>query len=403
MFRPIRAALGTRFNRCRFVLADGLAQPQDNFLLLRTLAAAAVIYGHSYAIMVHRGPAEVFTRMGWGTYSGAIAVDIFFLISGFFVAGSFLHRRNPLEFAWARALRILPAYTICLVGCAFVLGAIYTTLPLGAYLEHPQTRDYVWTNLHFQRIMAWDLPDVFVDNPRRSTINGSIWTLPGEVRMYLWVAMVGTLGILARRAYCNALLAGLFVLGLIAPDHVPFAVGFTHPAGYFALGVFCYINRDWVPANGWLALVCAALAWMLRATALYPFAFGLAIATFTFWFAYRTRWHGYNRFGDYSYGIYLWGFPIQQVVAHHLPTLAPIENAALSLPLVLVLAVASWHFAEKPVLALKGLPRKLWATRAGTGAEKSVPPALRDAPADTETAGSTTDGPSAPARAIPPA
>ena len=367
----LRARLGSWFGRRRFVLADGLAQAQDNFLLLRTIAAAAVIYGHSYAMVAHRGPPEVFIWMGWGVYSGTIAVDMFFLISGFLVTGSFLHRRNVLEFAWARALRIVPAYAICLIGCAFVLGALYTTLPLATYLKDPLTRDYVWTNLQFKQIMRWDLPGVFVDNPRRSTINGSIWTLPGEVRMYLWVALVGALGILSRRAYCNAFLVAIFALGLVAPEHIPFAAGFIHPAAYFALGVFCYLNRDWIPANAWLAMSCAVLAWLLRNTALYPFAFGLALATFTFWFAYRTRWHGYNRAGDYSYGIYLWGFPMQQAVAHHLPTLAPIANAALSLPLAVLLAVASWHLAEKPALTLKGLPRKLWINRRATRAAQA--------------------------------
>lgn len=345
-----------------FTLADGLALPQDNFLLLRVLAAAAVIYGHGYAIVAHRGAPEVFTWMGWGVYSGTIAVDVFFLTSGFLVTGSFLRRCNVFDFAWARGLRVLPAYALCLVGCAFVLGALYTALPLVDYLEDPTTRGYVLTNLHFNLNIAWDLPGVFTDNPRRSTINGSIWTLPAEVRMYLWVALVGGLGILSRRAYCNILLAGLFVLGLVAPDYLLMLPlrAFVSLAGYFALGVFCYINRDVVPANGWLAVTLAALTWLLRNTPLYPFAFGLAEAAFVFWFAYRTRWHGYNRFGDYSYGIYLWGFPMQQIMAHHFPTATPLANAALSLPLATLLAVVSWHLVEKPALSLKSMPRKLW-------------------------------------------
>ena len=354
-------------------LADGLASPQDNFLLLRTLAAAAVIYGHGYAMVAHRGPPEIFTWMGWGIYSGAMAVDMFFLISGFLVTGSYLRRRNLPEFAWARLLRLLPAYAVCLLGCAFVLGAIYTSLPLGDYLTRAATRDYVWTNLRFSTNMSWQLPGVFVDSPRRDTINGSIWTLPAEARMYLWVALVGALGILSRRAWCNLLLAGLFVCGLIAPDHlllVPLTA-FVRPAAFFALGAFCHVNREFVPASGWLVLALAVLTWLLRATPLYAFAFGLSEAAFVFWFAYRTRWHGYNRFGDYSYGLYLWGFPIQQVIAHHLPNAMPLANAALSLPLAGVLAIASWHLVEKPVLAWKSLPRRI-AYRLGA----SRPPAV---------------------------
>lgn len=369
-----------------FVLADGLAAKQDNFLLLRTLAAAAVIYGHGYAMMARRGPPEVFVWMGWGVYSGTLAVDLFFLISGFLVTGSFLRRRNAIEFVWARALRVLPAYALCLVGCAFVLGAFYTVLPLVDYLRDPATRGYVGYNLLLAPdAMRWDLPGVFADNPRRSTINGSIWTLPAEVRMYLWVAVLGALGLLSRRALCNVLLAALFVVGLMEPAWLPFVKAFARPAGCFALGAFCYVNRDVVPANGWLALACAAFAWLLRHTALYPFALVLAEAAFAFWFAYRTRWHGYNRCGDYSYGLYLWGFPMQQVVAHHLPTIAPLANAALSLPLAALLAIASWHGIEKPALTLKTLPGRCRAGFAATAAAarrgiRRAEPELADEP-----------------------
>ncbi|MEO7064611.1 MAG: acyltransferase family protein, partial [Dokdonella sp.] len=270
------------WNRRWFTLADGLAQRSDNFLLLRVLAAAAVIYGHSYAMVAHRGPPEVFIYMGWGVYSGTIAVDVFFLTSGFLIAGSFLRRRNLLEFIWARALRLLPAYALCVFGCAFVLGALYTSLPLLDYLKDPATRGYAWINLHFNTTMAWDLPGVFTDNPRRSTINGSLWTLPAEVRMYLFVAIIGALGILSRRRYCNVLLAGLFALGLVAPDYLPLVpqVTFVRLAAFFTLGVLCYVNRDVIPANGWFALTLAAVAWLLRNTPVYAYAFGLAEAAF---------------------------------------------------------------------------------------------------------------------------
>jgi peptidoglycan/LPS O-acetylase OafA/YrhL len=348
--------------RAWFTLADGLALPQDNFLLLRMLAAAMVIYGHAYAIAVHGGPPEIFIAMGWGTYSGTIAVDLFFLVSGFLVTGSFLRRRNVLEFVWARALRVLPGYAACLCACAFVLGALYTTLPLATYFADHRTPLYVLRGLRLDMYMQWDLPGVFTDNPRRSTINGSIWTLPAEVRMYAWVALVGALGILPRRAYANVLLAGLFVLGLIAPEQLPLVpqADFVRLAGFFAFGAFCYINRDIVPTNAWLTIACALLAWLLHGTVLYPFALGLAESMFAFWFAYRLRGYAYNRFGDYSYGLYLWGFPAGQVIAHHLPSLIPIANAALALPLAAAIAVASWHLVEQPSLKLKDLPRRWW-------------------------------------------
>lgn len=345
-------------------LADGLARGTDNFLLLRVIAAAAVVYGHAYAMVVTHGERDLFIRMGWGSYSGTIAVDLFFIVSGFLVTGSYLRRRNVFAFAWARALRVIPGYASCLVASAFVLGALYTTLPLATYLVHAGTHDYVQVNLKLGTHLIWRLPEVFVDNPRRDTINGSIWTLPAEVRMYLWVAFAGALGILAWRWACSLLLLGLFVLGLLAPEHlwwVPHPA-FVQLAGCFALGVLCYLYRDVIPANGWWLAACTVLAWALRHTPMYPFAFALAEVAFVFWFAYRTRWHGYNRLGDYSYGLYLWGYPMQQVVAHHLPATSPLANAALALPLALLVAVLSWHLVEKPAIGLKSAPRAMWRT-----------------------------------------
>jgi peptidoglycan/LPS O-acetylase OafA/YrhL len=96
-------------------LADGLAQKSDNFLLLRFIAASMVIYGHAPAVTGHPLPADLFAWLNWGTYSGSIAVDVFFIVSGFLVTGSFLRNPQLADFAWARAIRIVPGYAFCLL------------------------------------------------------------------------------------------------------------------------------------------------------------------------------------------------------------------------------------------------------------------------------------------------
>jgi peptidoglycan/LPS O-acetylase OafA/YrhL len=146
-------------------------------------------------------------------------------------------------------------------------------------------------------------------------------------------------------------------------------------AAFFLVGSLCYINRDRVPANGWLFLGTAAAAWLCRPTPVYPYAFALAEITFAFWFAYRSRWYGFNRFGDYSYGIYLWGFPMQQVVAGRMPASSPRLYAACSLPLATAMAALSWHLVEKPAIALKPLPARLWSRMTATRAKPGAQPA----------------------------
>jgi peptidoglycan/LPS O-acetylase OafA/YrhL len=353
-----------------FTLADGLARRRDNFLPLRFLAAALVIYGHGYALAVH-APQDVdlFTRLGWKNYSGAIGVDLFFVVSGFLVAGSWQRRRDLLAFAWARALRLLPAYAVCMVLSAFVLGALYTRLPLADYLRHPDTSGYVLKNLTFGTDLKWSLPGVFAGNPRRATLNGSIWTLPVEARMYLWLAAFGALGLLSRRWLATAAIAALLLVGWRLPEHVPLLpiASFLHLGAMFALGVLCHAHRDRLPASGLAAAALAGACWALHGSALYPVAFALAEAAFTFWFAYRLPLPDLERFGDASYGLYLWGYPMQQVVAHHLPALSPLANAALGLPLAAALGFLSWHLIEKPALAAKEWPQRLRLLRRPRG------------------------------------
>ncbi len=345
---------------CR-TLAECLKQPQDNFLLLRFIAAALVIFGHSYATAGSAGAAGDFiARQNWGpgVYTGSIAVDLFFVISGFLVTGSYLRRDDIGDFIKSRVLRILPAYFVCVGFTAFVLGAFYTNLPLIPYWTDPATRNYVLINMTFDQL-AWTLPGVFTDNPLKDIVNGCLWTLPAEVRMYLYVAALGVLRILKHHQLGNAALIGLFILGITAPASVPlisYQAEFFGLSALFALGAFCYINRDTIPINGYVLLALAFLCWCLHGTSGFMPMFGLTLGYFCFWFAYCTNFHFFNRFGDYSYGLYLWGFPIEQAVAHHLSEPKPMAIFLISFPITLLIAMLSWHCLEKPALKLKNRP-----------------------------------------------
>lgn len=339
-------------------IADGLAQGSDNFLLLRFLAAAAVIYGHSPSIN-GSGPQDLFLRLNWGRYSGQIAVDLFFVISGFLVSASWLRREHLIDFVRARALRIVPAYAVCVLACAFAVGPIFTTLPLAEYFSDPQTWDYALTNLHFGPHLAWLLPGVFADHPV-TIVNGSIWTLPVEVLMYVCVALLGVVGILARRMWLMAVLAVGFVLVVVWVQPIVSATlsDCLCMAALFALGGICYVWRARIPNSGAVLLVLVALAWLARSTPAYAYLFTLAETAFVFWFAYGlgstgSRLRGFNRFGDYSYGLYLWGYPAQQMVVAIAGPQSAFVNAVCGFAIALLLAIASWHIVERPALRWK--------------------------------------------------
>jgi peptidoglycan/LPS O-acetylase OafA/YrhL len=363
-----RAALARRLGSR--TLAQAYDEGVDNFLLLRLLAAIFVIFGHSYAVSGKPHHGDFIARAGWGNgiYTGSIAVDMFFVVSGFLVSGSYVKRANLLFFLKSRALRILPAHVACMFLSAFVLGAIFTELPLFDYLLAPDTRKYFLTNIRLGSELIWGLPGVFAHNFQPNVVNGSIWTLPTEVRMYAWVAILGVCGVLRRRWLANMAFALLFVLGTWAPHVLPLMFHNPwqmHLVGAFLAGGIFYINRDWIPLHTAWLVALIVLAILTHTTLLFPYTFCAALAYFCFWFAYIPNFHFFNRFGDYSYGVYLWGYPVQQAVSFLIGgTARPRWNFLVSLPIALALAVASWHFIEKPALRLKGKTRSTQAESA---------------------------------------
>ncbi|MDX9964219.1 acyltransferase family protein [Desulfobacter postgatei] len=156
----------------------------NNFNLIRFIAAFLVLFGHSFPIV--NGPKLVeplqnAIHMTWG----AIAVDIFFVISGFLIAGSFFSRKKIIVFLWARILRIYPALIINILFCVFVVGLFFTNIPATDYLAQTGTYKYLIRNV----TLLWGgvnhhLPGVFIDNPVAKAVNGSLWTLPYEIKMY---------------------------------------------------------------------------------------------------------------------------------------------------------------------------------------------------------------------------
>ncbi|HEX6834781.1 MAG TPA: acyltransferase [Rudaea sp.] len=343
-------------------LSEALEQREDSFLLLRFLAASLVIYGHAPSITGGGGPQDLFLWLNWGEYSGSIAVDLFFIISGFLITGSFVRRQKLIEFLWARFLRIFPPLLVCLLVSAFLLGPLVTELPIADYFRDPDTTAYVSENIKLDLALRWTLPGVFTHNPKNPAVNGSIWTLPAEVRMYVWLAAFGLLGSLTRKWWFNLLFIAAVLFGIEYPSDIPLLplADYVRFAVLFGAGAFCYVNRGYVPVSGVVLSACILLSFLLRETRLYPVLFAASEVAFVFWFAYNFRWgRAFNRAGDYSYGVYLYGFPSQQLVAYYRPGLSILANACCGLALALCMAIASWHLIEKPSLRWKNLPRTM--------------------------------------------
>ncbi|MGL4233588.1 MAG: acyltransferase family protein [Casimicrobium sp.] len=346
------------------------------FDAVRLVAAFGVLFSHSYAVL-GRLDQEPFVRAMPGTFVVATAaVACFFIVSGYLVTRSFTERaidpRGVISFVTARVLRIFPAYIVCLVFTLF-LGAAVTTLSATDYWRSPQTWHYLWYNATLRHYL--DLPGVFATNPAGSGVNGSIWTIPVEVGMY---AMTLVFGLLAcwHRAW-RAALIGVVVVAwcLLLPRWFVF---FPHEHATPIYAVICYMIGAFIFVARWsqrrvLALSAfAAVAFaVLYAWQLSPlgvsrsFAY-IAIASFALWVA-RVAWPPFSfatRFGDLSYGVFLYGAPVQQTLVWLFPRIGLGALIVACVILSTAIAWCSWHLVEKRALRLKPVSASLHNTTA---------------------------------------
>jgi peptidoglycan/LPS O-acetylase OafA/YrhL len=320
---------------------------ENAFDVLRLLGATLVLVSHSYALLGFVEP-----RLGHSSF-GAIGVEIFFAISGFLIAASWISEPRIRAFLVKRALRILPALFVTVMLSAFLLGPLLTTVSPGSYFSSSMPLRYVVENMASVVTggaalnVNYALPGVFANLPS-DAVNGSLWTLPVEVRAYFIVLALGLLGILLRWLWVPVL-AGLAFLVVGGSETTLLLV-------LFLVSSLLYVHRDRVPLHRHLALAAVAVwiagTWIEHGGALIA----LAIPYLVLYVAYRApaAVRVLTRRGDVSYGLYLLAFPVQQIAVHLLPGMTPLELIAVSLPATYLLATLSWHLVERPALRLKG-------------------------------------------------
>jgi peptidoglycan/LPS O-acetylase OafA/YrhL len=328
----------------------------NDFDALRLAGALLVIVGHA-AVLV--GEPEAAPRL-LGMPVHGLGVAIFFSISGYLIMGSWLRRPEVGRYVASRAARILPALAVVTILSIVVVGPIFTTLGLGAYASDPGTWRYL-ANL-VPVLPQYELPGVFGGLPYPDVVNGSIWTLRAEFLCYLAVVLVGMLPAKAR-PWCIAIAA------LVAAAAVPLQL---RVAGsdvsqladvlvYFAVGALIRIVvprsalRPLVGLGGLAAL--AVLGGALGAVApLVPHALAwivLPYAVVSIGLASTPVVRRAARFGDLSYGIYLWAFPVQQALLVLAPGTGMLPSILIVTPVSAALALASWHLVEQPAMRAK--------------------------------------------------
>jgi peptidoglycan/LPS O-acetylase OafA/YrhL len=336
----------------------------NNFNLIRFIAASLVLFSHSFALTLGSGDAEPL-RSTIGMTLGSIAVDIFFITSGFLITSSYSSRKNLLSFVWARVVRIYPALMVAIVFCVFVVGAYFSALSIQEYLINHQTYKYFVKNTIIFLGIEDRLPGVFLDVPYKGAVNGSLWALPYVVGMYAILAII--LGLIA---YIGKwvkfitvrniiLLIGLFSFGLNIFNHFQAAlpIAIVHLFSMFFVGAAFFVWRDKVRLSSkWAFLGLSLLLMSSINKDLFFTVYCLVLPFLIIYAAYVPSGvvRRFNRCGDYSYGIYIYAFPIQQSLAQMVPNITVPMMIAASFSVTLFFAMLSWHLIEKRFLKKKG-------------------------------------------------
>ena len=340
-------------------IADHVSGRDNNFNLIRFLAAGTVVFAHSFIVSTgdrFAGPLVAATGHDLGYH----AVNVFFSASGFLIAGSWLATPSLSVFLSARLLRLWPALLLCAALITLTVGPALTALPLHDYLRDRGTWEFV-PRVASLIDAASTLPGVATTLATDPAIDAPLWTLKYEVLCYLALATFGLYGAFStpRRFW---LWMVPIMLVLAASSLLPIAHDVTHPFDHiirfglcFGLGVICYYAAARIPLTIWGVVAAFTAALLLRDTVLYEFALCLLTAYTTIWLALVPSGflRNFNRLGDYSYGLYIYAYPIQQLFTQRIPRLTPFMLFMLAAPTALALAMLSWHWLERPCLARK--------------------------------------------------
>ncbi len=330
----------------------------NNFDSLRLIAAWLVIVGHSFELLAIRSQFQ-FESLG------AVGVIMFFSMSGYLVTQSLLRAPSIGDFLFKRALRILPALWVLVALSVFVWGALLTRFDFWTYLTSPTTQDYLLAM--FLRIKLY-LPGVFENNPLQPGFNGALWTLPLEARCYGVLALCALAG---KRFVKPAVIVVLIVLAVAVNRHFNkgvFRVAQFHVDSYlflklvvpFFIGSALALWGGVRACNIWIGgiVVCAIAIgfksapqiseryWLVLAVAIGYFALSVALHT-------RGWLKPITRHGDFSYGLYLYAFPMQQMLISLHPQISVLALIVGTTLLTGACAWLSWRYVEAPMLSEK--------------------------------------------------
>lgn len=340
----------------------------NGFTFLRLVLAVLVIFGHVWPLGGY-GLDPLFVVTKKMLNFGDLPVAGFFGISGFLVTQS-LFESSSARFFWKRFLRIFPGFWLGLLVSAFVIGPFIFHKETGILLPYFTTLQggpvsYVLSNLYLE-IHQWGMWNIFARNPWPIAFNGTFWTLYYEFACYVLLFCLGFLR--NRFAQAIILVACLACWITMSLDPVPGRVLFTYPLigrvdiflSCFLAGAAAFCYKDYIPFKTWMFVASVVLVAVSIKMDFFEWTFPPCLTYLLLWMA--AKWPvNIDRYGDYSYGMYIYGYPAQQLLSyygfhqHH-----KMIFFVLSIVAAFPMAYISWKCVEKPALILKRINLLTW-------------------------------------------
>jgi len=337
----------------------------DNFFTpLRLLFASLVVIGHAYGIGMRDPSAEPHIFYHY-TFS-YLAVNLFFIASGFLVTKSMLYRGDVTEFGVARFLRIYPGLFIHVLFVMFIVGILSTSLPLLEYLTHIDFLKQPFVVLSFISAQMW-LPGTFEANAEQMA-SAPLWTLRYEIIAYIGTAIIFALGLMKKKWMVLAQFILPSIIWIVAHGTGLYEV---IPATFqnllrfgiaYGLGAAIYAYRERLSFHALGVPAIILLAVLTSKFQVFEVTMNLMLAYMIMWAAYvkAPKLDFLQNLNDVSYGVYIYHWGILQLLSMWFPNLSVAGLFMIAFPVTYWLATLSWHFVEKPMLTQKkSLAKKL--------------------------------------------
>jgi peptidoglycan/LPS O-acetylase OafA/YrhL len=321
------------------------------------LGAFFVLISHSFGILNKGLQQPGIWIAGNFIIPSEVGLYIFFTISGYLVTQSLEQSKTYLHYLWKRFLRIVPALVVVNIAC-ILIGSLVGVLSFKEYFSNKETWTYLLRNCTLV-VNQFTLPGVFTTLDDRS-VNASLWTILIEVKFYLLLMVAGASNMLQRK-WLPAILFVLFQIVRLSLSHYQVTLKGFEPTAYFNFGTYFYLGtllycfRKEIPLKWYVSLLLLLLAFFTRNTALHPLSMALFLAYFIL-FIGKSKSIISLKGRDFSYGLYLYAFPVQQVVLLYAGYDIPVWlHVFLSTLIALLFGIASWFIIEKPALKRKAI------------------------------------------------